>query len=459
MNAMRMGLFCALIGWMVADAQAQLGTYGSPDPIPLGQYTQQPSYVPAVASRGSYATTVDNSGPKLPPAPYGNIPQPPSESSAVSTMLNEPHATVSPSSGCNMLPTGGCIKDAGNCDVRGDVCGGGGCCSPWFASLDTLYMTRNRPNKVYTSAEANHLENQGYFNDANWTWGGQASVGYRFGCGCDWALQGTYWGLADSSSDGNPGITQPYVTPMIFGLTDILGTTGGTGGGVQTANNYFDQSPDHHIWRNYEAQNLELNLVRTLCGGECNRVGLDFMVGVRWFRFQDGLVFGAQRDPNDGSAYAGDWIYLNDRITNDLVGLQAGFNASYRFADCWKAFITPKFGVYNNHMTLDYNVYAVSSTSATQYQASSQTYPNQNYPVHAGTDGFAFMTQVDLGLDWQVTRHVSTQLGYRVVAVTGMGLADNQIPFYGNDTQAIADIDRNGSLILHGAFGGLTFSW
>ena len=462
MNTMRMGLFCALVGWMAANAQAQMGTYGSPDPISLGQYAPQSSYVPAVASRASYATAVDGAGPKLTPASYANIPQPPSESSAVSTMLSEPYTTASPSSGCNVLPTGGYIKDAGNCDTRGDVCGDV-CCSRWFASFDALYMTRNRPNKVYTSAQANDQVNQGYFNDANWTWGGQTSVGYRFGCGCDWALQGTYWGLADSSSDGNPGMTGPYVTPMIFGLTSMLSTTGGlvtpfNPTGTGTANQWFDQSPNHHIWRNYEAQNLELNLVRTVCGDECNRVGIDFMVGVRWFHFQDGLVFGAQREAN-GSDYDNDWIYLNDRITNDLVGVQAGFNASYRFADCWKAFITPKFGVFNNHMTLDYNVYAVSSTNSTQYQASSQTYANPNYPVHAATDGFAFMTQVDLGLDWQVTRHVSTQLGYRVVAVTGMGLADNQIPFYGNDTEAIADIDRNGSLILHGAFGGLTFSW
>ena len=129
MNSMRMGLFCALVGWMAADVQAQLGTYGSPDPIPLGQYAPQPSYVPAVATRGAYATAVDNSGPKLTPAPYGNIPQPPSESSSVSAMLNEPGTTVSPSSGCNVLPTGGYIKDAGNCDARGDVCGDGGCCS------------------------------------------------------------------------------------------------------------------------------------------------------------------------------------------------------------------------------------------------------------------------------------------------------------------------------------------
>ena len=72
--------------------------------------------------------------------------------------------------------------------------------------------------------------------------------------------------------------------------------------------------------------------------------------------------------------------------------------------------------------------------------------------MHASTDGFSFLTQVDLGLDWQITQHVSTQFGYRLVAITGMGLSDGQIPFFGNDTLAIAGIQHNDSLILHGAF-------
>ena len=197
---------------------------------------------------------------------------------------------------------------------------------------------------------------------------------------------------------------------------------------------------------------------RTLFGGECNRFGADFIAGVRWFRFQDGLVWGAQR-ANDGSAYANDWLYLNDHITNDLVGGQLGFNASCRFADRWKVFVTPMFGVYDNHMTLDYNLYAVSHTTGQQYPASSQTYANPNYPVHSTSDGFACLTQVDVGLDWQFSRHLSTQFGYRVVALTGMGLSDSQLPFYANDTQSIANIQHNDSLILYGVFAGLTLAW
>lgn len=469
MKTMRMALFCALVGWMAADAQAQWGTYGSPDLIPMGQYAQRDSYMPAAVSRTSYVTPADGSSPAPIPGPAGAIPQAPSESSAVSTMLNEQGTTAYPSSGCTMMPQGGYMKDAGNGEVSGDVCGGalgsGGCCQHWYASAEALFMTRSQPRTVYTSAESSSFVNQGSFTDVNWTWGAQGTIGYRFGCNCEWAVEGTYWGLAESDTDGGPGISSPFTSPMTFGLTSILGTTGGlvnpplNPAGLGTADQWTDNSPNHHTWRNWDAQDAEINLVRTVCGGDCNccnRFGVDFLCGVRWFRFQDGLVWGAERQ-TDTSIYSNSWLYLNDRITNDLVGFQAGFNGSYRFADCWKVFFRPVVGIFNNHTTLDYNLYTQCNDGI--HQGSSQTYANPNYPVHATSDNFAFLTQVDLGLDWQVTRHISTQIGYRVVAVTGVATADSQIPFYGNDTQAIANIQHDDSLLVHGAFGGLTFTW
>ena len=79
--------------------------------------------------------------------------------------------------------------------------------------------------------------------------------------------------------------------------------------------------------------------------------------------------------------------------------------------------------------------------------------------MHSTANNFAVLTQVDVGLDWQVTRRLALQGGYRLVAVCDVGLSDNQVPFYGNDTQAIADIQHNGSLILNGFFTGATFTW
>ena len=467
MNAMRWGLFCALVGWMATAAEAQWGTYGSPDPIPFGQSVPPNPYLPAAASRTAYLTGVDDPGAALRLPPSGNIPQPPSESAATMMMLNEPAPTVVPRG--NVPPAADAINDAGRGDACGSVCFGNCCDLRWYASFEALYMTRNQPSEfctsIYAPADGSLPVNRGGFNGMDWIWGGQATLGYRFGCCCDWALEATYWGLAESCTDGTPNNIPscPYVSTMNLSMVSILGTTGGAvtptnPNGYQTADYYTNNSPDNHIWRNWNVQNVELNFVRPLCCGGCNRFGVDFLAGVRWLHFQDGFLFGAER-VDDGSPYAGDWLFMDDHITNDLVGFQAGFNANYCFADCWKVFFRPVVGVFNNYVSLDYNLYAVSCTTGAQYQGSSQTFTNPNYPIHANTDGFSFLTQVDLGLDWQICRHVSAELGYRVVAMTGMALSDSQFPSDGSATQCIAEIKHNDGLLLHGAFTGVTFTW
>ena len=371
MNAMRWGLFCALVGWMATAAEAQWGTYGSPDPIPFGQSVPPNPYLPAAASRTAYLTGVDDPGAALRLPPSGNIPQPPSESAATMMMLNEPAPTVVPRG--NVPPAADAINDAGRGDACGSVCFGNCCDSRWYASFEALYMTRNQPSEfctsIYAPADGSLPVNRGGFNGMDWIWGGQATLGYRFGCCCDWALEATYWGLAESCTDGTPNNIPscPYVSTMNLSMVSILGTTGGAvtptnPNGYQTADYYTNNSPDNHIWRNWNVQNVELNFVRPLCCGGCNRFGVDFLAGVRWLHFQDGFLFGAER-VDDGSPYAGDWLFMDDHITNDLVGFQAGFNANYCFADCWKVFFRPVVGVFNNYVSLDYNLYAVSCTT------------------------------------------------------------------------------------------------
>ncbi len=447
MYALRFGVCCALLGLMAADARAQLGTYGAPDPISWSQDTMPAGNMPMVATRTTYVSTADGSVP-IPPAPEH-------DASGLGPMLSEPGANGGTTS---IMPSGGYFNGAGTCTDGGDNCCNCCCCSPWFSSFDFLYMGRNAPNTLYMSYEFSAPVNQGHFDNFDWAPGGQVTFGYHFGCCCDWAIEATYWGLAESDTDGAPNTPGPYGTPLTMGLVDILGTVGGSPNGTQSAADYFDNAPNQHIWRDWQVQNVEANLVKNICGGSCSCVSVDYMVGFRWFRFQDGLLFGSEH-PLDGTAYAGDWIYLNDHITNDLIGAQTGFDLSYRFLNCWKAFCRPEFGIYNNHTQLNYNLYAVSSTTGQQYQASSETYANPNYPVHATGNDFAFLTQVDVGLDWQLTRHVSIEGGYRVLAATGIATSDAQVPFYGNDTQAIANIQHNGSLVLNGAFVGGTITW
>lgn len=477
MKVLRALVFLSLVALMAAGASAQMGLYGAPELLP------PPSAQP-VASEYS-AHTVSYGTPA--PGPYSGEPQrilyqSAGESQLLPRMPGMSGGTSSqaqvggmatatppgiPTPGASAIepavPAGGaggigCDGGAG-CGSPCGTCGLGSCgtCCPWYGSVSALVMTRDRANKLWTTYEADNAPNQiATFRDYDWQWGGQVTLGRHFCCGCDpWSIEATYWGLTDFDNCTSPAQVVPYYsTPFQVGDLDIANHPGSP-----TANFWFDNSPQHLVWRDSEFHNVELNLVRNqLLGCECGPWNVDWLVGIRYFRFRDHLVFGAQHGPWDmdgnTSPFEGDWIYLNDEIANNLIGMQMGLNAEYRIGCRCKLFVTPKFGVYDNYMTLDYDIHTQDGTHATQ-----TAYPDRQYPIHATHNGFSFLTEVDVGAKWQFSPHWEAMAGYRVVAVTGAGLAENQVPHFGVDTPAVADIDRNGSLILHGAFMGLTFTF
>lgn len=81
------------------------------------------------------------------------------------------------------------------------------------------------------------------------------------------------------------------------------------------------------------------------------------------------------------------------------------------------------------------------------------------FDISSADDTLSFIGQLDAGVNVQFTRRWSGYIGYRLVAVSGVALADNQIPAYIQATNQILDVDTNGDLILHGGIVGLTYSF
>lgn len=363
-----------------------------------------------------------------------------------------PAGPAYPSTGC------GAFAEAGGCYAAplarfsqlafGSACGG---CCPWYASAAWITMGRNEANRVWTSYEAGNEANQiGHTNMAGLKFehGLEVRVGRRLGCYRQWALEGIYWTLSDFN--GYASITHPsgVSTPLTTGHVDF----GGWG-----ANLWFDNAAEHRLWRSNEYDNVELNLVRNrLWALDSAPWTLDWLLGVRYFRFEEGLIFASLQS---GYVWGADnglrEIYLNEHIENHLVGFQFGFEA-----DCWlfdnlRLFVTPKLGIYNNHISHVFRLYLGDGTIPT---TGSSGVPG-TYPVRCSTNNVSFLGQLDLGLDWHFAPRWSLRGGYRVIAATGIGLADHQIPPYLVDIPEIAAIDTNGDLVVHGAFAGLTFNF
>ena len=69
------------------------------------------------------------------------------------------------------------------------------------------------------------------------------------------------------------------------------------------------------------------------------------------------------------------------------------------------------------------------------------------------------MGQIDMGVGYDITCNCSLIVGYRAVGITGLALADDQVPAFLAAEGDWTDIESNGSMILHGGFAGLEFRY
>lgn len=457
------------------SAIAQYGPYGSPELIRMPQSAPQyatPAYGVVPVSANYLAQPAP-----APPMPEGGstmlvpqenraIAQPPS---VVNQMLEQADCYgTAPSpiaSGCSSGSCGSYTRAMDDADCGGsyDICGPmmAECCYPWFVSLRGLVMGRNETDNVWTSYEWDNEANQVLkTNDVETSWegGGEITFGWR-NCCAGMGLEVTYWTLGNFSGSA---LACDVGTPFQTGLVEFESPVGWVG--PTSAFGIFMQAQEHRLYRENEIHDLELNVFSTrLVDPSCSPLTIDWNAGIRWFRFRENLAWdalaGTHWDPDvtwgyDGGRYQ---AHLEDDVKNDLIGFQFGFDADMRLGHRCKLFASPKFGIYNNHIRHHFELYRGDGVSG-------ECMDNDGnllgcYPFDSSDDVLSFITELDLGLECQITHRISATIGYRVLVATDVALADNQIPFYWNDVPEAEDIDSNNDLILHGAFAGLNLNF
>ena len=465
--------------WPISAAWAQYGLYGSPGMVELSSVPSETTY-PSWQSPPDYASRppsvyadpwVQTTALKPAPPPEG---KPPRRNQAgrlapnvVDEMLDEsgqnwpppwgPDPGCEPGPGCEAGygcgPFGQAVAEAG--------CGGGFMpySQPkWYVSVSALYMDRDDPDDLWTTYETGNDPNQlPTFTPIDWVGGVEIRFGRRFG-GCEpccdpccasacgggggWTLEGAYWTL--DAFTGYAVQTHASTVSTVFDFTDVsYATIPGSPGEL------FDGADEHRVSRRDEVHNLEINLIRCPLYPTGNGpLDVSWSVGARYFRFREHWVFASLDEaPPDGTGLEG---YLDDRISNDLVGAQLACDLDYQVGK-WSLFFRPRVGIYNNHIRHRFDAYR---SDGELFVTDPPGYPD--YPVSSSENAISFLTEIDVGLEWQFHPKWSTHVGYRATVVTGVGLADHQIPHYIVDTPVLAEIDRNAELVLHGGFAGVT---
>ncbi len=318
-------------------------------------------------------------------------------------------------------------------------------CNPsgWFVGVGVLAMGRSRANPYSTTFQTTNTnqllntQNAG----ANWAPGGQFTIGYNFSGPCGPSMFFTYWGLAPM--EGFSSVTDT-VTPLSTTI-DMANVAMGSGN-FPDAVDYFDNASEHRIWRRDIVNNLELNAMTGIYQvGNFQMAGL---AGFRYFRFAEDVTFGAVNFNSSFGANGGaDEAYLKFGTINNLYGGQVGSLINWVWTDRLSVFLIPKVGLFGNQMNCQTLLYTGDAVN------------NPTYNIAASKTDFALLAELDTGFSWQFANNWRGFLGYRFIGVNNIALADNQFLPVLADTAGFAQVKQDGSLILHGAFAGVGWSF
>ncbi len=238
------------------------------------------------------------------------------------------------------------------------------------------------------------------------------------------AVELTYFGLHDWNESAS--VTDPAENLQApFSNGGLFTNTG------QQLDDFFDAF-QQGIEFSSEMHNIELNVRRQLTGP------LWFVAGIRYIDYDETMNFFSVDDAGAGS----DVGRYNVSVDNQLLGLQVGGDATYSLTSWLEVTGKAKAGMFVNWVD--------------QETLLQNTGPNLS--AQGGKSDTGLASVIDVEMMFAARRGPWTLFaGYRALVHGGMAKAGDQFDFSINEDPAavIGNVDHQGTLVLHGPFGGL----
>ena len=376
----------------------------------------------------------------------------------------------------------------------GGSCGDGSCgplarpeLSPWFGSANLLFYTlesgRGRSmisGDIFTGAVRSDLV------DAESSLGFDIGAGRYFGCG--------QYGLGLNYMNWNPGSETIIENRAAGGGPITPGTirsdnihynrvSADLGLGAETVYDIIDGSGAYagatgiRLSRDMNFQGIEANLFNfglmgarraayagcapgfggaagPMIRGNSGRLRIMNSHGFRWFQISDDFESAYNIDGTAG--YDVNDLYNNVDIENNLFGYQFGSMLNLCLTSRLNANLGGKFGIYGNHVDYRHRLGTVNQLAYTNANGAGAGDIN----VESSDTVLAGMGEIDFGLGYRISNRWSVRGGYRMMAITGVADAvNNMLDVDYGDIALVSNFDANDSLILHGGYIGLTCNW
>jgi hypothetical protein len=329
------------------------------------------------------------------------------------------------------------------------------CCVPcncgWFGGFGGLILTKGRDD--FNQLSFNDADPAGALlttQDSRMETYGGLQVDFGRWITPNWGVGVTYWGswgpARTTTVDAASIAPNSLNTVFDFSALNI---------GATNVNSLYDDAAMHALVRSYTFHNVEISLFQANYYNSSGRLGVGLMVGPRWFRYREGFDYlSSDLDPllNTGL----DDVSYQTTTTNDLIGFQAGARINYQATQRVRLFAAPKFGIYNNHIRLDSRIAGPGGVAVV---GPGNVFAGQAYDIHTTVNDVAFLGEIGVGVDVNITQYWALTVGYRAVTATGIAQPFAQIPQNFAGLNDAADINRTGSVLLHGAYAGVSYNF
>lgn len=250
-----------------------------------------------------------------------------------------------------------------------------------------------------------------------------------------------YWGLESRTAAatlGNMPVTQ------LTGLNSInIGPWG-------TVDDLYDMADYHQVQRSSEFHSFEWNLINhaSACGG--GNMLYRGLLGLRVMRFRDALNYSAHSSTGFGFGF--DQLTYSLLTRNTFVGMQAGGAGEYCLTDRLRLSLGANAGVGQVFIDADQEIRTSTGVVATHPAGGNFSYMNT-------ADNLAVFGELDARVYYHISCNWRLSAGYRVLGLSGVALAPQQIPYAFTDVAELNSVKRDGGLLLHGLTVGAEFSF
>ncbi len=315
--------------------------------------------------------------------------------------------------------------------------------SAWYLEAEYMYLRRDVPRRTM-SVDAGTLVTTKELH-FNFEPGFRVGIGYQ--CSPTWALEASFFTTADWSSHK---IFPASVTPSgVFAGSLFSGFSGFGVGPVAVSP--FDGAQVNFLNYSARLEDLEFNLRHQVTAN--NNFVLNCLVGIRNVHTKEHFSLIAS-GTSDGLAVSapvtGEYAV---EANNDLFDFQAGGDLAYWLNDAFSVSGTAKMGYGWNHTrqrTAINNAFigTLGAAGSTPFAVSAIS----EHIGGAGSLEYGLFANLRLGYG------CSARVGYQAIFLTNMALAPRQVVF-STATNAQLNVDRNGTIFLHGPSAGIEFNW